>query len=71
MLYENSQRLVRVYFERPTQNGFDFAEAVLPQCMITKTSGFSENELFEITDYLKANSVLIWDYSQHRGQEHA
>jgi hypothetical protein len=67
MLYENHSRSVYIYFERPMSNGFDFAEGVLPECVFTKTSGFSEDELLELQDYLKCNAALIWDYAQKGG----
>jgi hypothetical protein len=64
MIYENCNRKVTVRFERANEKGFDFAEGVLPECTFSKTSGFSEDELFELSDYLKCNAILIWDYAQ-------
>ncbi|GHT94073.1 hypothetical protein FACS1894141_0020 [Spirochaetia bacterium] len=64
MMYENCNRKVTVRFERSIEKGFDFAEGILPECMFNKTSGFSEDELFELSDYLKCNAILIWDYAQ-------
>jgi hypothetical protein len=40
---------------------------MLPECCLYKTGGFSEDELFELTDYLKCNALLIWDYAQKNG----
>jgi hypothetical protein len=62
-----NQRVVYARFERPNETGFDFAECDLPFCSFSKTYGFSENELFELADYLKNNSLLIWDYAQKGG----
>jgi hypothetical protein len=28
---------------------------------------FTEDELFELTDYLRCNAILIWDYAQKGG----
>ena len=67
MLNENHSRRVRVRFERPNEKGFDFAEGVLPECIFTKMSGFSENEVFDLLDYMRCNSPLIWDYAQKGG----
>jgi hypothetical protein len=67
MLFENHSRRVYVYFERPVNGGFDFAEGVLPECVFKKTSGFSENEIFDLQSYMKCNSALIWDYAQKGG----
>jgi hypothetical protein len=62
-----NQRVVYARFERPNKNGFDFAEGSLPFCSFNKTYGFSEDELFELADYLQHNSLLIWDYAQKDG----
>lgn len=67
MLYENHSRRVLIRFERPNDNGFDFAEGVLPECIFTKLSGFTENEIFDLQDYARHNSALIWDYAQKGG----
>ena len=64
---DNYQRKVAIRFERPNENGFDFAEGCLPSCSFSKTYGFSENELFDLSDYLKNNALLIWDYAQKGG----
>ncbi len=48
-------------FERPTEKGFDFAEGRLPEMQFLKVYGFSEDELFEMEDYLRNNSFLIWE----------
>jgi len=67
MQYKDHSRRVLVRFERPNEQGFDFAEGMLPECVFTKLSGFSENEIFDLIDYLRCNSLLIWDYSQKGG----
>jgi hypothetical protein len=67
MATRNNAREVSVRFERPNEKGFDFAEGVLPECVFTKTCGFTEDELFDLTDYLRCNAVLIWDYAQKGG----
>jgi len=63
----DNQRVVYARFERPNGNGFDFAEGTIPFCCFSKTYGFSEDELFELADYLQHNSILIWDYAQKGG----
>ncbi|MDR1895597.1 MAG: hypothetical protein LBR10_02265 [Prevotellaceae bacterium] len=67
MLNENHSRRVVVRFERPNDNGFDFAEGVLPECTFQKQAGFNENEIFELLDYLRCNSPLIWEFAQKNG----
>ncbi|MDR0868522.1 MAG: hypothetical protein LBP75_08655 [Planctomycetota bacterium] len=60
-------RKVRVYFERPTAGGFDFAEGDLPSGQFHKTGGFTDGELLQLQRYLKNNSPLIWEYAQKGG----
>ena len=64
---ENNHRKVSVRFERPNESGFDFAEGTLPENIFSKTHGFSEEELFNLADYLQHNALLIWDYAQKGG----
>ena len=71
MLSGQLGRQVCVRFERPNANGFDFAEGVLPECVLQKSCGFTENELFELQDYLRCNAMLIWDYAQKGGGVYA
>ena len=65
MKYFSGIDLVR--FERANGKGFDFAEGVLPECVFTKLFGFSDDELFDLQDYIRCNSPLIWDYAQKGG----
>ena len=67
MVTESNDRRVFVRFERPNEKGFDFAEGVLPENTFSKTYGFSEDELLELSAYLKNNALLIWDYAQKGG----
>ncbi|MCL2495725.1 MAG: hypothetical protein FWE98_08780 [Oscillospiraceae bacterium] len=71
MLLENHARRVVVRFERPNEHGFDFAEGLLPENIITKSYGFSEDELFELREYLRCNAPLIWEFSQEDGGYYA
>jgi hypothetical protein len=71
LLITDNQRVVYARFERPNENGFDFAEGMLPFSSFYKTFGFSEDELFELADYLQHNSLLIWDYAQKGGGQNA
>ena len=53
---------IPVYFERESQNGdFDFAEGVAPQCVFHRSKGFSELELSELSRYLQANLLLLFE----------
>ncbi|WP_204245521.1 hypothetical protein [Eubacterium sp. An11] len=56
-------------FERPNEHGFDFAEGRLPENMIYKSYGFSEDELMQMERYLRNNSFLIWEIAREEGGE--
>ncbi len=58
---------ITVYFERPNNNGFDFAEGKLPENQFYKTYGFSEDELMQMERYLRNNSFLIWEMARESG----
>ncbi len=63
--------VVDVHFERPTDGGFDFLDMTLPGEIVSKSFGFSENEILKLQRYAKNNSSLIWDFSQKGGGESA
>ncbi len=62
---------VRVRFERPNVNGFDFAEGKIPHFQFDKTCGFTEDELLRFERYLRNNSALIWEFAGKGGGEYA
>jgi len=41
--------------------GNSFAEWRLPDITCEKSFGFSEDDLFEMEDYLRNNEVIMWD----------
>ena len=51
---------IAVYFERPNDTGFDFAEGTIPSCTFSKSYGFSQDELMDMQEYLRDNALLIW-----------
>lgn len=55
---------ITVYFERPNNNGFDFAEGRLPENQFYKSFGFSEDELIKLNKYIRNNASLIWKIAQ-------
>ena len=56
-------------FERPNEQRFDFAEGRLPENMIYKSYGFSEDELKKKKKNLRNNSFLIWEIAREEGGE--
>ncbi len=57
VLSKNGRPFVSVMFER----GEDIAEGTVPDCIITKSSGFTEEEVAEIEDYLEEHKQEIID----------
>ena len=57
---------ITVYFERPNENGFDFAEGKLPNNMFYKSYGFSQDELLFLEKYLRNNAPLIWEIAREK-----
>lgn len=63
---------VRVHFERLNEaGGFDFADARIPDFIFDKAFGFSEDELFDLTEYMRDNSALIWEFAEKGGAKNA
>lgn len=56
-------------FERPNESGFDFAEGKLPENKISKSFGFSEDELLQMEEYVRTNSFLIWEIAKEKGEK--
>lgn len=56
LLMYKGEKTVRVKFERGNN---DFAEGVVPSGTIEKSSGFSEEEVQQLSDYLKYNASDI------------
>ncbi len=71
IIEEESMDLVYVKFERANKTGFDFAEAKIPHFIFHKSYGFSEDEILQLTDYLKNNSALIWEFATKGGGKNA
>lgn len=63
----NGFDVVDVHFERPNASGFDFLDMTLPGEIVTKSFGFSEEEVIKLRKYAKNNSSLIWDFAQKGG----
>ena len=56
LLMYKGEKTVRVKFERGKN---DFAEGIVPSGIIENYSGFSEEELHQLSDYLKYNASDI------------
>ena len=59
LLQKNGQKAICVRFERTSDTGSDYAEALLPDHRINKQSGFTEEEIVKLEEYLKGNKDYI------------
>lgn len=59
---------IKIYFERPNENGFDFLEATLPTLNIKACDGFSKEESARLLDYARTNAFLIWEIAREDGE---
>ena len=58
---KDNKKIVRVSFERTGALGKEVAEGLLPECKITGSNGFSEDEVKGLESYLVANSRDIME----------
>ncbi len=50
---KDQKKIVRVSFERGAKSGgVERAEAILPDCKVTKQNGFTNEEIFQLEQYL-------------------
>lgn len=57
-----------VHMEKPVANGFYTAEFLLPSITCTKVSGFSEDDLICLKQFVLNNSSLIWEIAREDGE---
>lgn len=60
----NGQNSVRVYFERPSDEGFDTAEFRVPGYECIKFTGFNTGELEWLKELAGRNIPLIFKYAR-------
>lgn len=60
---------IKIYFERPNENGFDFLESTLPTLQIKNSFGFTSKESMRLLDYARTNAFLIWEIAREDSGE--
>ncbi len=60
----NEDGTVVVAVERPVDMGFDSAECLLPAYRWVSSEGFSEAELDQLMEFVKANAPLIFELAE-------
>lgn len=71
VLEEKGFEYIKVHFERPNQNGFDFIDLKLPGEFVTSSFGFSEDEILDLKEYARDNEPLVWELAREGGAVYA
>ena len=58
---KNGKKIAHVRFNR----GKDFAEGYIPDCVFTQVEGFTDDEVSQLTDYLRANLTDLKKRAAH------
>ena len=66
---DNGMEFIRIYFERPNDNGFDFLESSLPSLEVKSSYGFSQNEIHKLLSYAMRNAFLVWEIAREAESE--
>ena len=66
---DDGMKFIKIYFEHPNANGFDFLESTLPTLNVKNSFGFNQDEQTRLLNYAKANAFLIWDVAREGGEK--
>ena len=64
---DNGKQKVIVHFERPTEDGFDFARCELPEYKWIMKEGYTKEEMALFDQFLRNNAHLIFKYAANGG----
>jgi len=53
LLHKDKKRIVRVTFERTGTTGYEYAEGIIPDGIIERQKGFTQEEVTKLESYLK------------------
>lgn len=67
IIEENNVQKVIVHFERPTEEGFDYARCELPTYKWILQEGYSEEEIAMFEQLLRSNAHLLYKYAANGG----
>ncbi len=57
---KDNKKIIRVQFERVRNSVSEVAEGILPDGKIVRQNGYSQEEIKQLEEYLKANSEDIF-----------
>ena len=67
----DGKEIVKVYIERPVENGFDSAECYLPSYEWKDIVGFSDTEIKYFQEILESTAHIIIDLAREGGLDNA
>lgn len=67
IIKKDGEKTVQVHFERPTDDGFDFARCVLPSYEWIKRKGYSDKEIAFFEEFLQHNAHLLYRFAEDGG----
>ncbi|MFI3212510.1 MAG: hypothetical protein R3Y24_04130 [Eubacteriales bacterium] len=70
-IIEADKEFVKVYIEKPIEDGFKNIVCYLPEYRWEKNNGFSEKEIDKYREILESTAHLIIRFSKERGFENA
>lgn len=65
----NGMEYIKIYFEHPNKNGFDFLESTLPTLQVKSLLGFNQEKTAQLLDYARTNAFLIWEIAREGGEK--
>ena len=71
ILDRNGKEQVQVYIEKPIYGGFATAVCYLPDYEWTEVSGFTENEMDYLKDFVESEAHMIFEFAATGGFENA
>ena len=71
ILDRNGKEQVRVYIEKPIYGGFATAVCYLPDYEWTESSGFTEDEMDYLKDFVESEAHMIFEFAATGGFENA
>ncbi|MDR1831114.1 MAG: hypothetical protein LBQ97_00050 [Fusobacteriaceae bacterium] len=71
VIMNSGKEEVKVYFEKPIPGGFQSAMCLIPSYKWTEVSGYSQNDLMALLDYLKTVAHVIIRLAREGGFENA
>lgn len=56
---KDNRKIVRIQFERDGLSGKELAEGILPDCVILRQNGYSDDEISTLEEYIRRNADEI------------